>query len=62
VKKFLVILVALGVAGAIAYLLFSRARNADPGSAEPEIDLRETATDEAAESDSQVADTVGTHH
>ncbi len=61
-KKFLVILVAVGVAGAIAYLLFSRARNADPGGAEPEIDLRETAIDEAAESDGQIADPVGTPH
>ena len=61
-KKFLVILVALGIAAAIAYLLFSRAREADPGGAEPEIDLRDMASDAAAESDSQIADTAGTPH
>ena len=62
VKKFLVLLIALGVAGAIAYLVFSRAREADPGGAEPEIDLRDTAGDETTEFDRQVADTVGTPH
>ena len=47
-KKFLLVLVALGVVAAIAYLLFSRARDASPGGAEPEIDLRERSSDEAA--------------
>ena len=58
-KKFLLVLVALGVAAAIAYLLFARAREASSGGAEPEIDLRESSSDETAGSDTQVADTVG---
>ncbi len=57
-KKFLLVLVALGVAAAIAYLLFSRAREASPGGAESEIDLREMSSDEAAGSGTQIADTV----
>ena len=57
-KKFLVVLVAVGVVAAIAYLLFSRAREASPNGAEPEIDLREKSSDEAAGSGTQIADTV----
>ena len=58
-KKFLLVLVALGVVAAIAYLLFSRAREASPSGAEPEIDLREKSSDEAAGLCTQIADTVG---
>ncbi len=58
-KKVLLVLVALGVAAAIAYLLFSRSREAAPGGAEPEIDLREMSSDEAEGSGTQIADTVG---
>ena len=48
-KKFLLVLVALGVAGAIGYLVFSRVRGASEGGAEPEGDLPpEMASDEPA--------------
>jgi hypothetical protein len=59
VKKLLLVLVTVGVAAAIAYLLFSRKRETSEGGAEPEIDLRETETDAAAESRTQFADTIG---
>jgi hypothetical protein len=59
VKKFLLVLVALGVAAAIAYLLFSRARKSPERGAEPEIDLREMPSDESAGSGTQIADGVG---
>jgi hypothetical protein len=58
VKKFLLVLVALGVTAAIAYLLFARARKTSDG-AEREIDLREMASDEVADSAAQIAETVG---
>jgi hypothetical protein len=57
VKKFLLVLVVLGVAAAIAYLLFSRRREIEVGT-EPEIDLRET-TSEPAESGAAVAHVNG---
>jgi hypothetical protein len=59
VKKLLVVLIALGVAGAIAYFVFSRERETSERDAEPEIDLRETAPHEAAEPGTQFADIVG---
>ena len=58
-KKFLSVLVVLGVTAAIGYLLFSRLRETSQGGAEPEIDLREMPNDEAAGSGTQIADTVG---
>ena len=68
-KKFALVLVVLGVAAAIAYLLgteggrarrddvLSRVRKAADSDGEPEIDLRETAT-EVAESGAEIADKV----
>jgi hypothetical protein len=58
VKKFLLVLVVLGVTAAIGYLLFSRLRETSQGGAEPEIDLREMPKDEAAGSGTQIADPV----
>jgi hypothetical protein len=59
VKKFLLVLVALGVGAAIAYVVFSRARKSPERGAEPEIDLREIPSDEAAGSGPQIPDAVG---
>jgi hypothetical protein len=68
-KKFLLVLVVLGVTAAIVYLmgteggrarrddLFSRARKNSEGGAKPEVDLRETAS-EVAESGAELADNV----
>jgi hypothetical protein len=68
-KKFLLVLVVLGVLAAIVYLvgtesgrarrdeLVSRARKNTEGVAEPDIDLRETS--EVAESGAELTEDVG---
>ena len=58
-KKFLLVLVALGVASTVAYLLLSRQRETPEGGAEHEIDLREPESHEVAEPGTQFADIGG---
>jgi hypothetical protein len=59
VKKFLSVLLVFGASAAIAYLLFSRARKISAGGAEPELDLREAASGDAADTGTQITDTAG---